>query len=462
MRFAGLRLARDPERGRPRREGGRGGHRRGAGRPVEAHPHLLQDGDRQGLPQQGRAPTTCTARRSATRKWPPRARPSAGPTRPSRFPPPSTRPGTSAPAAPGSRATGTPASTPTRRPTRTSRGSSAAAWRATCRPTGSDVAQETIAKAVAKAETIATRKASQNAIEAIAPHLPGFLGGSADLTGSNLTNWSGSKAVTAAGSRQLPELRRARVRHGRHRQRHRAARRLHPLLGHLPRLQRLRAQRAAHGRAHEAEEPLRLHARLHRAGRGRADAPGRRARGEPAPHPEPRPLAPLRHGRDRRGWVAGIERRDGPTAFALSRQNVPFVKPLPGAGRGDPPRRLRALRGAGRPEGRRSSPPAPKSGSRWPPRRRWPRPASRCASCRCPARASSTGRTPRGAPPCCPRGCRACPSRRASPTTGASTWASTGAAIGVDSFGESAPAGDVYKHFGVDAEHVVAAVKSVL
>jgi transketolase len=46
-----------------------------------------------------------------------------------------------------------------------------------------------------KAETIATRKASQNAIEALAPVLPEFMGGSADLTGSNLTNWSACKPV---------------------------------------------------------------------------------------------------------------------------------------------------------------------------------------------------------------------------------------------------------------------------
>jgi transketolase len=37
-----------------------------------------------------------------------------------------------------------------------------------------------------------------------------------------------------------------------------------------------------------------------------------------------------------------------------------------------------------------------------------------------------------------------------------------GAAVGVDRFGESAPAGAVYKHFGVDADHVVAAVRSIL
>ena len=48
-----------------------------------------------------------------------------------------------------------------------------------------------------KAETVATRKASQNAIEALAPALPEFMGGSADLTGSNLTNWSACKPVRA-------------------------------------------------------------------------------------------------------------------------------------------------------------------------------------------------------------------------------------------------------------------------
>jgi transketolase len=52
-----------------------------------------------------------------------------------------------------------------------------------------------IAATVEKKETIATRKASQNAIQALAPSLPEFLGGSADLTGSNLTNWKESKAV---------------------------------------------------------------------------------------------------------------------------------------------------------------------------------------------------------------------------------------------------------------------------
>ncbi|MBI3229890.1 MAG: transketolase [Burkholderiales bacterium] len=52
-----------------------------------------------------------------------------------------------------------------------------------------------IAACTEKKETIATRKASQNAIQALAPSLPEFLGGSADLTGSNLTNWKECKAV---------------------------------------------------------------------------------------------------------------------------------------------------------------------------------------------------------------------------------------------------------------------------
>jgi transketolase len=54
-----------------------------------------------------------------------------------------------------------------------------------------------IAACLEKKETIATRKASQNAIQALAQVLPEFLGGSADLTGSNLTNWKECIAVRA-------------------------------------------------------------------------------------------------------------------------------------------------------------------------------------------------------------------------------------------------------------------------
>jgi transketolase len=57
-------------------------------------------------------------------------------------------------------------------------------------------AKAVIEAANAKAETVATRKASQISINALAPALPEFLGGSADLTGSNLTNWTGCKHVS--------------------------------------------------------------------------------------------------------------------------------------------------------------------------------------------------------------------------------------------------------------------------
>ena len=60
----------------------------------------------------------------------------------------------------------------------------------------SDTAGTLMTKVNEKAETVATRKASQIAIEALAPVLPEFIGGSADLTGSNLTNWSGTKGLT--------------------------------------------------------------------------------------------------------------------------------------------------------------------------------------------------------------------------------------------------------------------------
>ncbi len=58
-------------------------------------------------------------------------------------------------------------------------------------------AQAYIEKLQAEPADIASRKASQNAINAFAPKLPELLGGSADLAGSNLTLWDGAKGITA-------------------------------------------------------------------------------------------------------------------------------------------------------------------------------------------------------------------------------------------------------------------------
>ena len=57
-----------------------------------------------------------------------------------------------------------------------------------------------IAQCVANESDVASRKASQQAIAAIAPTLPELLGGSADLAGSNLTLWPGATGADASGA----------------------------------------------------------------------------------------------------------------------------------------------------------------------------------------------------------------------------------------------------------------------
>ena len=59
-------------------------------------------------------------------------------------------------------------------------------------------AGEALAAVAAKGETLATRKSSQNAIAALAPIMPEFVGGSADLAPSNLTQWKGCHDLRAA------------------------------------------------------------------------------------------------------------------------------------------------------------------------------------------------------------------------------------------------------------------------
>jgi transketolase len=62
-----------------------------------------------------------------------------------------------------------------------------------------DKLSEMLAAIAEKPDAVATRKASQNALDAMTPLLPEFFGGSADLTGSNLTNFKG--CVTAGRDR---------------------------------------------------------------------------------------------------------------------------------------------------------------------------------------------------------------------------------------------------------------------
>ena len=65
------------------------------------------------------------------------------------------------------------------------------------------VARALEAERSSKSPPTATRKASQLALEQLAPALPELFGGSADLTGSNLTNWSGSSTLDASGGNYL-------------------------------------------------------------------------------------------------------------------------------------------------------------------------------------------------------------------------------------------------------------------
>ena len=167
---------------------------------------------------------------------------------------------------------------------------------------------------------MATRKASQVALEAFAPVLPELVGGSADLTGSNNTLHKYSKPLTPERrGRQLSLLRRTRVRHGRDDERPGRAWRRHSVRRHVPRLLGLRAQRAAHGGADRAAQHLRADARLDRPRRGRPDAPADRASREPAAHAEHGRLAAVRHRRDGRRLARrdrASERADVPRADA--------------------------------------------------------------------------------------------------------------------------------------------------
>jgi transketolase len=57
--------------------------------------------------------------------------------------------------------------------------------------------QEFIRQVDTTGQNVASRKASENTLQALGPLLPELVGGSADLAGSNLTIWSGSKAISA-------------------------------------------------------------------------------------------------------------------------------------------------------------------------------------------------------------------------------------------------------------------------
>ncbi len=145
-------------------------------------------------------------------------------------------------------------------------------------------AEARVGEIARQAPAVATRKASQIALDAYGPLLPELIGGSADLTGSNLNDVERlERGGAGCTRRQLRALRRARVRHVRDHQRSRPAWRLHSLCGYLSGVLGLRPQRRAHGRHDGRAEHFRVHPRLDRSGRGRSHPSGGRARRQSTP-----------------------------------------------------------------------------------------------------------------------------------------------------------------------------------
>jgi transketolase len=317
-----------------------------------------------------------------------------------------------------------------------------------------------LAKAVEKAESVASRKASQLAIEALAPHLPELLGGSADLTGSNLTTWSGSKAVSATQAGNyvyfgVREFAMAAIGNGLA---------LHG--GFIP----------YSGTFLTFSDYSRTALRMAALMRARNifvfthDSIGL---GEDGPtHQSVEHVASLRlipHMDVWRpcdtvetavAWACAVERKDGPCSLALSRQNLPFAQRGPDA--------VAAIRRGGYvladSPGARAVLIATGSEVSIALEAR-----KRLAAAGVPVRVVSMPCTsvfdrqdaawreavlPRGVP------------RVAIEAGVADFWRKyvglEGEVVGIDRFGESAPAGDVYKFLGIDAEHLVAAVQRIV
>ncbi len=318
-----------------------------------------------------------------------------------------------------------------------------------------------VAGANEKAQSVASRKASQLALEAIGPRLPGLVGGSADLTGSNLTLWSGSKPVTGSepgnyvyfGVREfaMAAIGNGLALHG----------------GFIPysgtfltfsdysrnalRMAALMKARNIFVFTHDS------------IGLGE-DGPTHQAVEHVASLrliPRMDVWRPCDTVETALAWAAAIERNDGPTSLALSRQNLPFMK------------RSAETIGAVRRGGYVL---AEAAGA--------PRAAIIATGSEVSiAVAAQKALAESGIPvrvvsmPCTsvfdrqdaawresvlPKGLPRVAIEAGVPDYWRKYVGLDGEVIGIDRFGESAPAPDVYKFLGVDAEHLVAAVKRVV
>jgi len=336
--------------------------------------------------------------------------------------------------------------------------------------------QDFVAATVAKGETVATRKASQLAIAALAEALPELLGGSADLTGSNYTDWKGVAPVRARQD-AAPG-----IQFGRHinygvREFGMAAIMngiaLHG--GYLPfggtfltfsdysrnaiRMAALMKQRVVHVFTHDSiglGEDGPTHQSIEHAASLRLI-------------PNLDVWRPCDTVETAIAWGAAVQRptsigmdvhAGGPSALLLSRQNLPFVArdetALAGIARGgyvlsDAPHARAVIIATGS-EVALALAAQQQLADAGIPVRVVSMPCTSVFDAQSPEWRASV--LPKGLPRVAVEaGCTA-------------IWHKyvglEGAVVGIDSYGESAPAGVLFKHFGLTAEHVVQAVQGVL
>jgi transketolase len=314
----------------------------------------------------------------------------------------------------------------------------------------------------ARAETVATRKASQNALESLAPALPELVGGSADLTNSNLTMVKGSKVIGREGGGNyvfygVREFGMCAVMSG-------IA--LHG--GFIPyggtflvftdyarsalRMAAMMGVRVIYVLTHDS------------IGLGE-DGPTH----QPVEHaaslrliPNMQVWRPCDTVETAVAWAAAIERRDGPTSLLLTRQNVPFVKreapQIEAIRRGGyilseavsaPTRALVIATGSEVALALAAQKLLAQEGV---PVRVVSMPSTTTFDRQDAAYRDSvlTPRLPRVAV------------EAGVPDYWRKYVGLEGAVIGIDRYGESAPASELYKHFGLTPEKVAAAVKSLL
>ena len=320
--------------------------------------------------------------------------------------------------------------------------------------------ERVFAAAADRAEPVATRKASQLALDALAPLLPEFFGGSADLTGSNLTNFKG---CTRAGRDQagshlsygVREFGMAAMMNGMA---------LHG--GLLPyggtfltfsdysrnavRMAALMRQRVVHVFTHDS------------IGLGEDGPTHQSIEHVPSLRLIPnldvwRPADALETAV---AWACAVERRDGPTALALSRQNLPRVV-------ADAVRAAEIRRGGyvlADADGARALIVATGSEVEIALAAR-DRLAADGIAVRVVSMPSTTVFDRQDAAwrdAVLPLALPAVAVEAAHPDFWRKYVGRRGAVVGVATFGESAPAKDLYAHFGLTAAHVADAVRGVL